>query len=72
MTHGGLASYVVSVAGRLGWGDVGARYALLQPQVTDLGNTVVFVSLVTGGVLHVLDAGAVTDPQAVAAYVAEQ
>ncbi|MEV4449885.1 amino acid adenylation domain-containing protein [Streptomyces mirabilis] len=44
---------------------------MLQAQVTDLGNTVVFASLVTGGELHVLEGDAVTDPVAVAGYVAE-
>ncbi|WP_030457224.1 AMP-binding protein, partial [Herbidospora cretacea] len=39
--------------------------------MTDLGNTVVFISLATGGMLHILDEEAVTDPEAVAAYLAE-
>ncbi|WP_216377759.1 non-ribosomal peptide synthetase, partial [Streptomyces sp. NL15-2K] len=72
VTHGSLANYVSSVSVRLGWSLPGAKYALLQAQVTDLGNTVVFTSLATGGQLHVLDAGAVTDPEAVAEYLAEQ
>nr|WP_168488174.1 non-ribosomal peptide synthetase [Streptomyces sp. RLB1-33]QIY68645.1 amino acid adenylation domain-containing protein [Streptomyces sp. RLB1-33] len=71
VTHAGLANYVGFVPGGLGWGVAGSRYALLQPVVTDLGNTVVFASLVSGGVLHVLDPGAVTDPVWVAGYVAE-
>ena len=49
VTHGSLANYVGSVSSRLGWTSPGTRYALLQPQVTDLGNTVVFASLATGG-----------------------
>ncbi|MET7714557.1 non-ribosomal peptide synthase/polyketide synthase [Streptomyces sp. NPDC005407] len=72
VTHGSLANYVASVSERLGWDVPGARYGLLQAQVTDLGNTVVFCSLASGGQLHVLDAEAVTDPEAVARYVAEQ
>ncbi|MBR7675987.1 AMP-binding protein, partial [Streptomyces daliensis] len=72
VTHGALANYVCSVSERLGWAVPGARYALLQAQVTDLGNTVVFSSLATGGELHVLDEESVTDPEAVAGYVAEQ
>ncbi|MGW7144759.1 amino acid adenylation domain-containing protein, partial [Streptomyces sp. NPDC054878] len=72
VTHGSLANYVESVSGRLGWTAVGARYALLQAQVTDLGNTVVFTSLATGGQLHVLEEAAVTDPEEVARYVTEQ
>ncbi|MEU9411780.1 amino acid adenylation domain-containing protein, partial [Streptomyces sp. NPDC048281] len=72
VTHGGLANYVGSVPGRLGWGVPGERYGLLQAQVTDLGNTVVFTSLTTGGELHILDAESVVDPGAVAAYVRGQ
>ncbi|MFD9035794.1 amino acid adenylation domain-containing protein [Streptomyces sp. NPDC059567] len=71
VTHGGLANYVGSVPERVGFGRPGARYALLQAQATDLGNTVVFASLATGGELHVLDEGAVTDPRAVASYLSE-
>ncbi|MFF4036401.1 amino acid adenylation domain-containing protein, partial [Streptomyces sviceus] len=71
VTHGALVNYVVSVPGRLGFAADGGRYALLQAQVTDLGNTIVFASLVAGGELHVLDEDAVRDPAAVAAYVAE-
>ncbi|NEE15050.1 AMP-binding protein, partial [Streptomyces sp. SID7499] len=71
VTHGGVANYVASVPGRVGFGEPGARYALLQAQATDLGNTVVFASLVSGGELHILDEAAVTDPQAVAAYLSE-
>ncbi|MEU0171318.1 amino acid adenylation domain-containing protein, partial [Streptomyces iakyrus] len=71
VTHGALANYVTSVPARVGFGTPGGRYAVLQAQATDLGNTVVFASLTTGGELHVLDAETVTDPIAVAAYLAE-
>ncbi|WP_369147661.1 amino acid adenylation domain-containing protein [Streptomyces sp. R44] len=71
VTHRGLANYVASVPGHVGFGTPGGRYALLQPTVTDLGNTVVFASLTTGGELHILQEGAVTDPSAVAQYLAE-
>ncbi|MEV7116829.1 non-ribosomal peptide synthetase, partial [Streptomyces anulatus] len=71
VTHGGLANYVSSVPERVGFARAGGRYALLQGQATDLGNTVVFASLTTGGVLHILDEGAVTDPLVVSAYLAE-
>ncbi|GGJ08653.1 hypothetical protein GCM10010121_018760 [Streptomyces brasiliensis] len=70
VTHGNLANYVLHAPRRVGFGSVGARYALLQPAVTDLGNTVMFASLTTGGELHVLDAEAATDPVAVAGYLA--
>ncbi len=71
VTHGSLTNYVTSVSTRLGWTEPGARYALLQPQVTDLGNTVVFTSLATGGQLHVLDPATVTNPEAIAGYLTE-
>ncbi|MFJ8738755.1 amino acid adenylation domain-containing protein, partial [Embleya sp. NPDC127516] len=71
VTHGALANYVTSVPARIGLGTPGARYALLQSQVTDLGNTTVFTSLVSGGHLHILDADTVLDPQAVTDYLAE-
>ncbi|MFI9366841.1 amino acid adenylation domain-containing protein [Kitasatospora sp. NPDC053057] len=71
VTHGALANYVATVPLRIGYRGPGARYALLQAQVTDLGNTVLFASLVTGGELHILEEGAVTDPAAVSGYLAE-
>ncbi|MGW1996354.1 amino acid adenylation domain-containing protein, partial [Embleya sp. NPDC001921] len=71
VTHGALANYVTSVPARIGLGTPGARYALLQSQVTDLGNTTVFTSLVSGGHLHILDADTVLDPEAVTDYLAE-
>ncbi|MDX5565169.1 amino acid adenylation domain-containing protein [Streptomyces sp. ID05-04B] len=71
VTHGGVANYVASVPGRIGFDVPGGRYALLQAQATDLGNTVVFASLATGGELHVLPEEAVTDPALVAGYLTE-
>jgi amino acid adenylation domain-containing protein len=71
VTHGGLANYVAAVPARVGFGGDGARYALLQAPTTDLGNTAVFAALTTGGELHVLDPDTVTDPDAVAGYLAE-
>ncbi|MFJ2264643.1 amino acid adenylation domain-containing protein, partial [Streptomyces sp. NPDC087844] len=68
VTHGGLFGYTVGVVERLGWSRVGVRFGLLQPVVTDLGNTVVFGCLVSGGVLHVVGADAAVDGRAVAAY----
>ncbi len=71
ITHRGLVNYVAAVPGRAGLGVSGGRYALLQGAGTDFGNTVVYVSLVTGGVLHVLAEGLAADPHAVAGYLAE-
>ncbi|MBO2455158.1 amino acid adenylation domain-containing protein [Actinomadura barringtoniae] len=71
VTHEAVANYVGSVPGRLGIaGSRGERYGLLQAQVTDLGNTMLFASLASGGELHILDDDAVTDPSAVADYLA--
>jgi amino acid adenylation domain-containing protein len=70
VTHDGLMNYVATVPDRTGLGQPGAQYGLLQPPVTDFGNTTIFVSLVTGGVLHILDPDVVTDPVAVAEYLA--
>jgi len=71
VTHGGLANYFSSVPARLGFAS-GGRYALLQGVGTDLGNTVLFGSLVSGGTLHVLPESAVTDAEAVAQYLADE
>ncbi|MFP3969311.1 amino acid adenylation domain-containing protein [Actinomadura fulvescens] len=71
VTHRGLANYVATVPERVGFGASGGRYAVLQAQVTDLGNTVVFASLVAGGELHVLGEDMVTDAVAVRSYLTE-
>ncbi|GLZ14917.1 hypothetical protein Acsp04_51520 [Actinomadura sp. NBRC 104425] len=71
VTHGALANYVASVRERLDLGGAGARYALLQPQATDLGNTMLFCSLAAGGELHVLPPDDALDPASVAAYLAD-
>lgn len=72
VVHRGLLSYVESVARAMGMGVPGERYALLQPPVTDLGNTMLFTSLTTGGELHVMDSDLVTEPAEVKSFVAER
>ncbi|MEU0561057.1 amino acid adenylation domain-containing protein [Dactylosporangium sp. NPDC006015] len=69
VTHGGLANYVASVPSRVGLAGPG-RYGVLQGQVTDLGNTVVFGALTTGGTLVVAPEPVVTDPAGMAGFVA--
>ncbi|WP_143663302.1 non-ribosomal peptide synthetase, partial [Streptomyces bobili] len=69
VTHGGLVNYVSSVPARIGFGGPHGRFAVLQGQATDLGNTTVFASLVGGGELHFLEEEAVTDPAAVRGYL---
>ena len=70
VTHGGLANYLSWVPGRTGMGVAGARYAVLQPVVTDLVNTLIYTSLTTGGVLHAVGREVATDPGASAEYLA--
>jgi amino acid adenylation domain-containing protein len=70
VTHGGLASYLSCVPGRLGLGR--GRYLLLQSAATDFGNTLIFASLVTGGSLHVLGQRAAADAYLVAGYLASR
>ncbi|WP_345130507.1 amino acid adenylation domain-containing protein, partial [Dactylosporangium darangshiense] len=71
VTHRGLLNYVDAVAGRARLGGAGRRYLLLQPIATDFGNTVMFVCLSTGGVLHVPGPALATDADAVARYLRE-
>ncbi|MFC7820046.1 amino acid adenylation domain-containing protein [Streptomyces sp. NPDC057367] len=70
VTHGGLANYVSTVPGQIGL-DRPGRYAVVQSQTTDSGNTLVFASLVTGGELHILDEDTATDAVAVSRYLTE-
>ena len=72
VTQGGLANYLANVPSRLGLGESGARYALLQGAVTDFGNTMIFTSLATGGVLHILEPRDAADPDAVVRYLASR
>ncbi|MEV4141769.1 amino acid adenylation domain-containing protein, partial [Dactylosporangium sp. NPDC049742] len=71
VTHGGLANYVGSVPARVGLAGPG-RFGVLQGQVTDLGNTVVFGALSSGGTLVVAPEQVVTDPAAMAEFVAAE
>ncbi|MET7339474.1 amino acid adenylation domain-containing protein, partial [Nonomuraea sp. NPDC005650] len=70
VTHGNLVNYLTGVTGRTGLGGRGQSYALLQSVVTDFGNTTVFVSLTTGGTLHLPSPEVVGEPERVAAYLA--
>ncbi|MEU8404203.1 amino acid adenylation domain-containing protein, partial [Nonomuraea sp. NPDC048892] len=70
VSQGALANYVASVPGRLGMD--GGRYALVQGQATDLGNTIVFAALTLGGELHIMAEEAATDPDAFGSLLAER
>ncbi|MEU7876480.1 amino acid adenylation domain-containing protein, partial [Dactylosporangium sp. NPDC049140] len=71
VTHRGLLNYVTGVPSRLGIGEPGRSYALLQPPTTDFGNTMLLTALTTGGCLHFVDPAIVTDPDLVDAYLTE-
>ncbi|HSF43044.1 MAG TPA: non-ribosomal peptide synthase/polyketide synthase [Thermoanaerobaculia bacterium] len=65
--HRQLASYVTGILDRLQLAP-GASYATVSTFAADLGNTVVFASLASGGCLHVVASGRVADPAALADY----
>ncbi|NOJ91140.1 amino acid adenylation domain-containing protein, partial [Myxococcus xanthus] len=53
VTHGQLANYVEAANARLGLAEC-TRFALVSTLAADLGNTVLYAALWTGGLLHVL------------------
>jgi amino acid adenylation domain-containing protein/non-ribosomal peptide synthase protein (TIGR01720 family) len=65
--HRQLAGYVAAVSRRLDLGE-GASYALVSTFAADLGNTVLFPALCSGGCLHVISGERATDPRAYAEY----
>ncbi|WP_253894822.1 non-ribosomal peptide synthetase [Corallococcus exercitus] len=69
VAHSQLFTYVDSVTQRLGLEDC-ASFALVSTFVADLGNTVLFPALTTGGLLHVLTQECASSPAALADYFA--
>jgi amino acid adenylation domain-containing protein len=67
--HRQLLGYVRGVEGRLGL-EAGASYALVSTFSADLGHTVIFPALASGGCLHVMSEERISDPEAFAAYFA--
>lgn len=68
--HRQLASYVASVSRRLTLG-VGERSAVVTSLAADLGYTLLFPALLSGGELHLLDKETAMDAQAWAAWQAQ-
>ncbi len=66
--HRQLANYVGAIAERLGL-EGGMSHALVSTVAADLGNTVLFPSLCTGGTLHVVPRETATSGERFAAYV---
>jgi amino acid adenylation domain-containing protein len=75
VTHGNLANYTAYMADRLGARDpqasTGLQFAVVSAISTDLGNTSIFPALATGGCIHLIDAAAAMDGDALAAYAAD-
>jgi amino acid adenylation domain-containing protein len=69
--HRALASYVASVVRDLGL-PAGGRFALASTLAADLGHTVVFPALATGGCLHILAGEALLDREAFARALTEE
>ncbi|AKQ66003.1 Non-ribosomal peptide synthetase [Myxococcus hansupus] len=69
VSHGQLAHYVHAVTERLDLKTCDS-FALVSTVVADLGNTVLFPALCSGGLLHVLTQERASDPAEAAAYFA--
>jgi len=68
--HQQLANYVNAICQQLDLPG-GAGFALVSTFAADLGNTVIFPALCTGGTLHVLSQEQTSDPAALANYFSE-
>ncbi|QSQ17130.1 non-ribosomal peptide synthetase [Myxococcus landrumensis] len=68
ITHGNLSHYLSGIERVL---DVpaGLRYATVSTFAADLGNTMVFPALATGGALHIISDACATNPEAMAEYM---
>ncbi|HEX9733021.1 MAG TPA: amino acid adenylation domain-containing protein [Thermoanaerobaculia bacterium] len=75
ITHQGLAQYAQTIRELLDLGADGAApamsFAAVSTIAADLGNTSVFVSLVSGGTLHLVEREVLAGAEAFASYVAE-
>ncbi|MEG4028408.1 MULTISPECIES: amino acid adenylation domain-containing protein [unclassified Microcoleus] len=65
--HRSLVNYLYSIQERLNLPS-GASFATVSTLAADLGNTVIFPALCTGGSLHIISQERATDPEAIAAY----
>ncbi|MFE1744013.1 amino acid adenylation domain-containing protein [Coleofasciculus sp. H7-2] len=65
--HQQLLNYLNGIINRLNL-PAGASYAIASTFAADLGHTVVFPALCTGGCLHIVSQERATDPEALATY----
>jgi amino acid adenylation domain-containing protein len=71
INHRALANYIAAISAQMGPA-AGGRFALLSSFAADLGNTVLYPSVCTGGELHVISDGHERDPSGLAVYFEEQ
>ncbi|HEY6784717.1 MAG TPA: amino acid adenylation domain-containing protein, partial [Gemmatimonadales bacterium] len=69
--HRNIVSYVLAVSERLGF-EPGMNHATVSTIAADLGNTVVFPALATGGCLHVVSQQRAENPALLAEYFARE
>ncbi|MGK7918089.1 MAG: amino acid adenylation domain-containing protein, partial [Prochloraceae cyanobacterium] len=69
--HRQLLNYLEGITERLNL-PPNASYALISTLGADLGNTVIFPALCSGGCLHIISQDNITDPVALGAYFEEQ
>jgi amino acid adenylation domain-containing protein/non-ribosomal peptide synthase protein (TIGR01720 family) len=67
VTHQNLTDYVYGLKNALPLEDC-RSFGLLSSIATDLGNTVIFSALATGGILHVFSKEAINDADLISAY----
>ncbi|MDD5036428.1 MAG: amino acid adenylation domain-containing protein, partial [Methylococcaceae bacterium] len=71
ISHRSLLNYIHYIAGQIP-AATGLHYALVSTPAADLGNTVLFTSLVSGGCLHLLDQDTTTDGRMLADAIERQ
>lgn len=71
VSHRNLVNYALYMAERIS-AEAGLHYGLVSTPAADLGNTSLFVSLISGGCLHVFDQDTASDGRALADYVERQ
>jgi amino acid adenylation domain-containing protein/non-ribosomal peptide synthase protein (TIGR01720 family)/FkbM family methyltransferase len=68
--HRQLTNYLNAIVRRLSL-PVGSRFALVSTLAADLGNTVIFPALCSGGTLHIVTSETASDPIRLADYFSE-
>jgi amino acid adenylation domain-containing protein/non-ribosomal peptide synthase protein (TIGR01720 family) len=68
VSHHNLVNYTQSITKKIPSKE-GLQYALVSSPAADLGNTVLFASLISGGCLHILDSETTTDGRLIAGYM---